>query len=800
MLCIAIPAAKAEDYAGSQAIGIDSTPVWQVQSNQSHQPSVLSYPARQPRILLPASTAKRNRKVLPREGPSLFEQYVSGTIDITDTQLGIIRRLGRVEFRYGKDGLSVNQAAIAVRIVKERRSGRGGAGRPEIIDAGYLVGAPEDIESTLGFLGIENPFGASTNIKQFGYDIFNQAPSSFAPDNIVPVGPDYLLGPGDELRITVWGKVNAEFDQVIDRDGGISIPPMGIMHLSGLTFKEARDYLAREFSRYYIPSQVKFNVSMGRLRTIKVFVIGNVRKPGSFTISSLSTLINALFAAGGPAKDGSMRDIRLIRDGKTLVHFDLYDFLQRGDSSKDVRLMPEDVIFVPPVGPLVGVAGSVKMPAIYEMKGDTRVMDLIKEAGGTDSIAYNYRLQLLRIKDGRKQVRVEMNLSDIEKDPDKNFLLTDGDLVTIFPVPQVLEDTVKISGAVKAPGAFGLRPGMKISDLLTYAGGTRRYADMENAELTRLNITPNGPEIKRFTVNLRKAEQGDQKSDITLKRDDYLLVRSVPEWSSYHAVSINGEVLFPGKYIVIKKGETLSSLIARAGGFTDKAYLEGAIFTRESVRKSQQRVLNDMVERLKEQSLESSTQAIRTAATPESIQAEKSAAEQQRALIEKLSSLKAKGRITIRLARLKKFRGGPYDIPLEDGDALYIPDKPSQVEVMGSVYNQTAFVYIPGMSVNGYLEKAGGATKDADESSMYILKADGTAVSRRQSGGLFDMHYDTETHSWTNGSFMSRRLDPGDAIVVPVETEKISWLRNIKDISQILFQAALSAGVVLSLH
>ncbi len=775
LFCFSSPASASAPDTGSQYPSAAAlNPLLAPPPQQKTQP--------QPEVSAPAR--------LPENRPSTFEQYVSDSVDITDTQLGIISRLHRISFRYGKDDLPIEQIAVPVRILK----------KSVVIDAGYLVGTPEALASTFQFLRIRNPFYALTNIKEFGYDIFNQAPSSFAPVEDVPVGPDYLLGPGDELEIRVWGKINNEFRAVIDRDGSVNIPLIGVRHISGLTFGEAKDFLTGEFSRYYIPSQVKIDISMGKLRSIRVFVLGDVRQPGSYTISSLSTLINALFAAGGPTKEGTLRDIRLDRGGKTVTHFDMYDFLLNGDMSKDVRLMPQDVVFVPPVGPMAGIAGSVKTPAIYEMKGVTKVTDLISEAGGLSSIAYDYRLQLLRIGRHKYKTRIETNLSDIQKDPAKDFTLKDGDLLTVFPVPQAVESTVRVSGAVKSPGMFGLKPGMKISDLITYAGGLLRYSDRENAELTRVDITPGGPKIKRITINLQKAEKGDPENNIELKSDDYLLVRDIPQWERPRIVAIRGEVLYPGNYIV-KKGEKLSSLIKRAGGFTDRAYLKGAEFTRVSVRESQQKALNDMINRLEQELMTGAARQIQASVSKQSAMTDKAAEQQRETLIQRLKELHAKGRIALKLAPLKEFKGSPYDIALENGDSLTIPDRPGQVQVIGSVYNQNAFVYLPDASVRTYIKDAGGATRDADEGSMYILRTDGTAVSRRNSGGgIFNMHYDRESHRWTDGGFMSKRLDPGDIIVVPVETQKTPWLRNVKDITKILFQAALSTGVVLALH
>jgi protein involved in polysaccharide export with SLBB domain len=187
----------------------------------------------------------------------------------------------------------------------------------------------------------------STNIGQFGYDLFRQPPSTFAPSDRVPVGPDYVLGPGDELRITIWGNIEGQWNVSVDRDGKITLPKVGIMGVTGLTFGEFKETLNKELSKYYTNFQM--NVSMGPLRTIRVYIVGNAARPGAYTVSSLSTLVNSLFEAGGPSKTGTMRNIDVKRNGKTVIRFDMYDFLLKGDKTKDVRLMPEDVIFIPPV-------------------------------------------------------------------------------------------------------------------------------------------------------------------------------------------------------------------------------------------------------------------------------------------------------------------------------------------------------------------------------------------------------------------------------------------------------------------
>jgi polysaccharide biosynthesis/export protein len=738
---------------------------------------------------LPGQLEKPRSDIRPPQSNqqlSPFEQYVSvKATEITDTELQIILKFDGIKFEYSNENLPADYVAVAVRILSPEK---------EVVDAGYLVGRLDTISKIFDMLNIKTSRIASSDIRQFGYDLFSQAPSSFAPVNVVPVGPDYILGPDDELWISVWGQINSVNNYVIDREGKITIPQLGVIYLAGLDYAKATKLIAERFSSLYKPSAVKINVSMGRLRTIGIFVVGKVNNPGSYNVSSLSTLINALFAAGGPSKDGTMRDIQLKRNGETIVHFDLYDFLLNGDKTKDIRLMPQDVIFVPTVGPLVGMAGNVKSPAIYELKGDTRVLDLIDEAGGINGTAYNNRLQLLRVHKEEEQSLEEVNLSEIVKGTEKNFLLKDGDVVTVFPVSQLIEKNVKIAGSVKAPGTFGLTPGMTVSELVTYAGGVLRYADMNYAELTRINITPDGQKTERVVINLGEALKGDPQNDLVLRPDDYLLIRPVAGWELYRVVSIKGEVKYPGEYTV-KKGETISSLIKRAGGFTDKAYLKGTVFTRESVRQLQQKSLNELVDRTEQEILSGSSSALAASLSADEAQQQKLAVQEEQAFVNKLKAVKAKGRVTIKLSDMKDFAGGEYDIPLENGDNLYIPEKPNFVQVTGSVYNQTAFVYDSAEDVEGYLKKAGGATADADKSDIFILKVDGSAVSRRSSSAF---SYDSESHRW-NGSFMSRTLDPGDSIIVPVETNKIAWLKNIKDLTQILFQTAVAAGVAVAL-
>jgi len=498
-------------------------------------------------------------------------------------------------------------------------------------------------------------------------------------------------------------------------------------------------------------------------------------------------MINALFEAGGPSKTGTMRDIQLKRNGQTVVHFDLYDFLLKGDKTKDSRLLPEDVIFIPPVGSVTAVMGNVNNPAIYELKGETKISQLIELAGGLNTIAFGGRMQVERIRDNNLQVVFEADLNNVN---DKDISLQPGDVVKIFAiVPD--KRIVRVSGAVQREGEYGFRPGFTIKDLIALAGGLKYYAYGKEAELTRIHVTDKGPETEKILFNLEKTLAGEPENNLSLKENDYLFVRTIPQWNLYQTVTISGEVNFPGTY-TIRRGEKLSSLIERAGGFTDKAYLRGAMFTRESIRELQQRQIDQLVEKIERELASYGSAEIATALTPDEAQIKQTEIRQRSEFVASLKLVKAKGRMTVKLDQPDRLKKTPYDIELEEGDSMDIPKNPQSVQVIGSVYNQTAFVYDENRDYSDYIDLAGGYTQSADKKNVYILKADGTAV--KPGSGFLSISWNKNSHRWDVGS---RDVEPGDIIVVPEELEKIVWLKQIKDLSQILYQIAVTAGVAI---
>jgi protein involved in polysaccharide export with SLBB domain len=296
----------------------------------------------------------------------------------------------------------------------------------------------------------------------YGVNLFRNLPTTFAPVNMVPVTPDYVVGPGDELLIQMWGQVTLNGRFLVDRSGSIFVPQVGSIHVSGVKFEQMHDFLKSQVNRVF--RNFDLNVNLGQLRSIQVFVVGQARRPGSYTISSLSTLTNALFATGGPTPQGSLRHIQLKRADKVVVDFDLYDLLQRGDKSKDEKLLPGDVIYIPPVGPQVAVSGSVNRPAIYELKssGETTVGDVLELAAGLTNVASGQKVRLERVDERRRRSMMEIALGA----EGRATVMQDGDLLEVNAVVSQYKDAVTLRGNVASPGRYTWKPGMRVRDLL----------------------------------------------------------------------------------------------------------------------------------------------------------------------------------------------------------------------------------------------------------------------------------------------------------------------------------------------
>ena len=933
------------------------------------------------------------------------------------------------------------------------------------------------------------------DLKLFGSEFFQEAAIKVTTDRKdIPVPLKYLVGPGDEVRILLWGRVNAQYNLTVDRDGKITVPQIGPILVAGMTFEDMSKKIITQTEQMI---GANIDITLGSLKTIPIFILGDVRRPGAYTIGSSATITDALLLAGGPTDIGSMRKVQLRRKNRIITTLDLYDLFLKGDKSKDVILHADDIVFVPVTGPLAGIAGNVRRPAIYELRDRFDLQHLFDLAGGILPTAYTQQIQVSRIQKNERQVVIDIDDKHLSKAMD--IKLQDADLVNVFTIVDKDLNAVYLSGNVKRPGKYEYKPGMKVSDLIknpsdlldethfeyalikrimlpdrrteltpfnlgrfllekdesynvtlkpedhiyifskwffkdkpyvTIEGEVRGHIEIpkkteewqrkgalspeerakayrmitevdvaeddhkkaerllqadkvkeiadelkklgkqdlsdntkeiadtirrsENGDIAksmrtvenelrklgrydlagkmihamntlsksfRIEISENmrikdavlgvggltkdayldrGEVVRRINegkdyqtiyfdvakamsgdlqenlllqerdriiihsvwelfgiksvfidgevtkpgmyqytdqirvsdlvfkagnllesaylneaelssqtvengktvrldhkkIRLQEALKGDPAHNVLLKPYDRLFVMRISNWRAEKFVSVSGELLFQGRYI-IKKGERLSSLIERSGGYTDKAFLRGAVFKRETVRELQQKGMEEMIKRLERDLLMESGAIVSTSVSQEEILAKKVEMEQKQKFIASLNQLKATGRMSINLSHLRLLKGSEYDIELEDGDNLYIPPRPSAVSVSGAVMSQGSYLFSEKLNFEDYIGMAGGYARYADIDNTYILKVDGSA--RRVSKGF--MNYNNNKSRWELTAFGEeiKEIEPGDIIVVPEKIERIAWLREIRDITQILMQMAVIAGVVTNL-
>jgi protein involved in polysaccharide export with SLBB domain len=735
---------------------------------------------------------------------------------------------------------------------------------------------------------LDSEFADAEDIGPFGYEIFESEEPRFQPVMTGPVPPDYVLGPGDNIRVQLYGKENGIYEFEVTRDGILNLPQLGPITVAGLPFSEFREDLNRRVQQMLIGTQV--SITMGQLRTIRVFVLGDVNRPGSYVVSSLATISSALYESGGISRIGSLRNIQLKRNGKTVAQLDLYDLLLSGDTSDDRKLQPGDVIFVPPVGPQVRVGGSVKRPAIYELRGETSVARVIQMAGGLTSDAFpsGARIQRIDGNEERKVVSIDashadaksliaragdaltiprvlprlektvglaghvhrpgpyqwhdgMRLTDIltseaalkpaadsnyilirREDPRTrqvsaisanlsaaldspasaaNVALKSRDTIYVFdlsfgrqrivsPLLQELQlqarfgepyREVSISGKVPAPGTFPLEPGMRVSDLLRAGGGLAEEAYALKAEVARYEVVAG--EYRRtevIDVDLDAILRGNAAADIPLREHDNLRISTIPDWDTLWTISLEGEVKFPGEYR-IRRGETLREVVERAGGLTEAAFPEGAIFLRESLREREREQLEVLARRLEADLTTLSLQTLETTGS------EALSTGQQ--LLQQLRSTQAVGRLVIDVEQITARTSGDTavsNLELRDGDRLLIPKQAQEVTVIGETQQNTSHLYQSGLTRDDYIEMSGGLTRRADKKLIYVVRASGAVIAGSRS-------------RWF-GRSGNLEMRPGDTIVVPVDTDRVRPLTLWTNITQILYQASIAVAAIQSFN
>jgi len=526
---------------------------------------------------------------------------------------------------------------------------------------------------------------AGVPIQRLGSDLMLPMRSIAAMEANRQVPPDYVVGLGDEIQLTLWGSVDADLRLTVDRAGRIVIPRVGPVVVAGVRHADLNDLLTRRVGQVF--KNFQLSATLGRLRSIRYYVTGFVAKPGAYSVSSLATVMTGLVQSGGPSAAGSFRNIELRRNGQVVGQFDLYDLLVRGDKKGDLPLQADDVLYVGPIGAQVALIGSVNRPAIVELKGNETVNDAIGFVGGLSTVADVRRVAIERLSERNDRRMVELSLPR-----DGSQRISNGDVVRAFnSVAAVL-----------------------------------------------------------------------------------------PQAKQYKRIRVEGEVARPGDY-VLPPTSTLVDAVQAAGGLTSQAYLFGTDLSRENVRKLQEaqydRALRDL-----------ETDFTRNTSTQKVSNADDAAALAQKQvgttrLIERLRAVRPTGRVVLDLT--SDSRSVPA-LPVEDGDRLYIPALPNTVGVFGSVFNGGSYLLKPANSINDVVNLAGGPTRGADTGSMFVLRANGSVVSARQSSS-----------GWIGGnSLASLAALPGDTVFVPEELNKTTFIQEAKDWTQILYQFGIGAAAL----
>jgi polysaccharide export outer membrane protein len=727
-------------------------------------------------------------------------------------------------------------------------------------------------------------FGKSETdaIKPFGYDLFASDPSTFAPGNEVPIPSDYRIGPGDLIEIQLFGQRNDSFSLGISREGMLRFPGIGPIHAfeQGTTFLELKNHL-KEKIREHLGEGVQSSITLGAFRSIRIFLLGEVRKQGAYTVSALSTTINALLSCGGIKESGSLRKIQLKRAGKIVSTLDLYDLLLLGDTSADKALQPGDVIFVPVVEHQITISGAVKRPAKYEILTEESLEEIIEVSGGVTGRAYLSNIRLERLgedyrpfvknlslpsdsrfkilpgdiisissassevsnsislignverpgeyewKAGMKLKDIIAGIDDLLPKTDMHYglirrKLQDGtikvihfspsalfskghpspihlqkeDALYFFSVDQsrnnlingILDDLkrqrtleslgsiISVSGLVRFPGEYPLTENMALADLLDASGGLLDAAYSVSAEISRMTV--DGSRIASIDhITISDLSDNNHSNTVFFEPYDHLHIKRVPYWSENQTITLSGEFLFPGTYRIFR-GESLSEVVKRAGGFTEHAFPYGAIFTREHIRRKESVQKEQFVSKLENMIAYENLEKSNTS--------DDSVLQQSRALISRLRSIPSTGRLVIDLES-QLSNSADTEILLLDGDTLFVPKVPQEVTVSGEVQFPTSHLADNSLSMLGYIEHSGGFTDRSDEKRIALVKSNGMVISQ------------TKSNAWFSPRKTSLDVAAGDMIIVPVKIELPSkWLENLATSTQIMYQIALSAAAINS--
>lgn len=795
------------------------------------------------------------------------------------------------EFSRADKDVSSETTAQSIRLDRNRQGLRGNPRGQERANASTDVPtvlrqpAPYNLQSMRDlYTQIPN---VTVGLKRFGSDVFVNRDVSAAARGIsgrdtpldVPLGPDYIVGSGDTLTINLWGGVTRSITRTVDRDGRIFLPEVGSIEIAGLPLGRVQSLIAGALKQQFRNAQVEVTVS--RLRSVRVYVVGDVQRPGGYDISSLATPLSALYAAGGPTTVGSLRTVLHYRGKRLIESVDLYDFLLHGIRNGSAPFESGDTLLVPPSGPQVAVSGAVKRPAIYELKsGETTLATVISDAGGFTAAASLGHIRIERVDANRQRETLTLrdsSMQDTQADHDAvaTFQVKDGDRIRIEPilpysqraiylaghvvrpgrlpytdgmrlsdvlrsyrdmlpepaahgeivrlvspdlhaetidfnVPDVLignanvnlqpfdtihifgryqvdAPTVTIRGEVLRSGEYPMSKGMTAAQLVRMAGGFKRGAYLESADLTSYHVRNGNRAVENLvSVQIGAAVAGtDPHADVPLKPGDILAIHQITNWNNIgESVTIKGQVRFPGSY-GFQDGERLSSVLRRAGAILPTGYPMGAVLVRVGVRELEQKSRDELIRQIETNSaaarLSPSLAGTNAAGELQLIKA------QQDQVISDLKNHPPTGRMVIHISGdIDSWANTPTDIELRRGDVLTIPKRPGFVLVSGQVYNATALTFTPGKTAAWYLSHAGGTNATANRKEIFIIRANGTVVGRHSGG-------------WFHGNVLSTQLNPGDVVVVPQKIigASLFW-RNLLTAGQLAASTAITAAVAAS--
>lgn len=630
----------------------------------------------------------------------------------------------------------------------------------------------------------------------FGKNIFNQKNLSFLPNMNIPTPEDYKLGPGDEIVIDIWGASQASLQQIISPEGSIVVDRLGPVYLNGMTIREANSYIQQKFSSVYSgigneggSSQIK--LTLGQIRTIQINILGEVAVPGTYALSSLSSVFHALYNAGGINDIGSLRSIQLYRKGKLIKTIDIYQYLLNGNASGETRLMDGDIIMVPPYISLVEIVGKIKRPMFYEMTVTETLSDLIKYSGGFTGDAYKEKIDITR-KTGKYDKAYTVSSKDFE-----NFILDDKDSIFVSAGLNQFDNRVEIKGAVFRPGYYEVGEQIKtIKNLIEKAGGIK-----ENAFLNRAILTRERADLTRETVpiNLKNLLEG-RTADINLKKNDMLLVASDSVLVELGSFTIYGDVQVPGEYdyaegtsiedLIIKAGGLLKSAslakvdvsrrivdplsiespnviadiytfniknglvvdgppdfvlspydqvyIRRSPGYIEQRNIEIAgevLFPGRYALKEKTERLSDIVKRagnLTPHAFSAGARLLREKTIMEMTEERKAMQALSKGLKDSISTdllnIDPYYSVGIELDKAIANPKSEYDLVLREGDQLIVPEYDNTVKINGSVMYPNTVLYKRGQKVSYYINQAGGYSDLAEKKRAYIVYMNGTVA------------------------------------------------------------------------